>query len=145
MNNKPETASTLPVIIRFFLWALVWSGVVALVGSVAYLSTFSPSSSLYENMRLRTVVVDVALLLTGLLITSGLVAFAEWRPEQTSWSREFLLSWRIRHTSASTRSEAAKVKEEIEMWEKDKRDKFLLEELQTQRDSLRDEVKGVFR
>lgn len=90
MNNKPETASTLPVTIRFFLWALVWSGVVALVACVAYLSTFSPSSSLYENMRLRTVVVDVALLLVGLLITSGLVAFAEWRPEQTSWSRELL-------------------------------------------------------
>ena len=46
MNNKPETASTLPVTIRFFVWALAWSVPATLTGCYVY--------SVYHNMWLRT-------------------------------------------------------------------------------------------
>ena len=91
------------------------------------------------------IIVDVALILTGLLITSGLVAFAEWRPEHMSLSRNLLLSWRNRHASRhlGLEAETEKVENEIKLLEKEKRGKSLLQELKARRDSLREEMKGV--
>ena len=143
MNIKLETASSLPFTVRFFIWTLAWSGTALLVGSIAYSSTFEPSAFLYHNMWLRTVVINMALLLTGLLITSGLVAFAEWPPEHTLRLRKPLTKLRVGLDASSVRDEAEKVKEEIELLEREKKAKSLLQELKARRDSLREEVKGV--